>query len=528
MKKWVWTGLAGVVVIWALAAWIMLPAVQATLEAATRAELAKPEYTNAFDNVKVTFSGQEATLTGTVGAARERDQAGAVVANNVRAGGSSSNPVTNVENRVGVDYGLAHRRPKPWLLVARHGTDATLSGLLPVEWKEEAGKVLGAKLAGAKVNNLINARLSADARPRPALDARTTLDAKSLPDFAEGTVTVSNLDGRWTTLKTNASDTDARDALAFAAVEFYDVADALAPFHAWQAAEKEKARQATLPLSYAAVVALPDSLHVYGQVGDDDSQRRLVMAGLGAAYPKRRILTNAVKLSPDFRGNASWIESISALPKTDGETFVAAFKAGEKPVLWDGKGDQAAMEKALASVLPATFSKVDLWQTYDNWQKAKNAPLPAVPAPAAAPAKPLSLKINPPAPLPQGGPAMAAPAQPSAAPTLNIPAPAPKPVINVPAPAAAPAPAPAVPVSPAPTPPPVPAAPAPMPALAPTVQPAPAASAAPAPAPAAQPAPATPAAPAPVPAPAPAVQPAPASPPPAPAPADPAKTPSKP
>ena len=424
MKKWVWVGIAGVVLLWLLGAGLLLPAIQTKLERAARAELAKPEYTNAFDDVQVSFSGQEATLTGRVSSQREHDQAGAAISEKVRvadSAGSSLNPVTNVVNRVGVDYSLTRQRPKPWLLIARYGNQATIAGIVPVEWKDQATKVLSAKLAGSTISNQLNAKLSADAKPRPAVDANGTLDPKAVPALADGDIAVSPVDGHWVSLKATAKDTEVSEALTFADAEFSNVVDALAPLRAWQAAEKEKVRQAGLPLAYAGVAALPDSLHVYGLVGDDDSQRRLLVA-LGAAYPKRKILTSALKLSADIRSGSDWNPSVSALPKTDGAAFIAALKAGGKPFIWDGKGDQAAMQKALSPELPKTFAFADLWETYGNWEKAKNAPPPAKIAPPASPpaavappagpgpGKPLPITVSPPAaPSPASPPPVATP-----------------------------------------------------------------------------------------------------------------------
>ena len=464
MKKWVWIGFAGVVLLWLLGAGMLLPAIQKTLETAAKAELAKPEYTNAFDDVQVSFSGQEATLTGRVSSQRERDLAGTVVSEKVRVAdslGSSLNPVTAVVNHVVLDYALAHQRPKPWLLVAAYGKQATVAGVLPVEWKEPAAKALTAKLAGSTISNLINSKLAGDAKPRPAADANATLDAKTLPQVADGEIAVSVVDGHWVTLKPGSQDAEISSALLLADVDYSDLTDALSPLRTWQAAEKEKARQATLPPAYAGVTVLPDTLHVWGLVGDDGSQRRLMVA-LTAAFPKRKVLTNALKLSGDVRSESDWVPAVAELPKKDGEAFIAALKSGAKPVIWDGKGDQAAMQKALEGSLSKTFGFTDLWEPYANWQKAKNAPPPppAAPPAAAAPAatatppanpaaSPPALKIPPPTLItPTNPPPVLAPAaKPAASPSQPgtlIPAPG-APAVPVPAPAPAPVPTPAKP-----------------------------------------------------------------------------------
>ncbi|MDB6116838.1 MAG: hypothetical protein JWO08_619 [Verrucomicrobiaceae bacterium] len=456
MKKWIWAGLAGVVLLWALGAVTVLPAVQSKLETAVKEELAKPEYSGAFEQVNVAFSGQDATLTGKVGSQQEHAQLSNIVAEHIRTPGSSLNPVSSVTNTVGVAYELNRLRPKPWLLIGRYAGQGVISGVVPPELKDKAAQALGSKLTGAKVLTLLNDKL--EGKPRTALDANATLDAKNLPQLADGDIAVSTLNGQWSSFKATSDDTDISAALTRASVDSGDVIEALAPLRAIQAAEAEKARQATLPLAYGAVTALPDSLHIYGLTGDSESQRGLLSA-LSAAYPKRRILTSAIKTSNDIRPGSDWKAAIASLPKDD-SAFVAALPSGGKAATWSGKGDQAVMQKALAAALPPNFDFATLWEPYSAWLKAKEAPpapktLPPAPSPSAS--QP-TLKIAP--PVPQPAPSTAPTTPPSAAaPTSPAPAPA-----ATPAPPATPTPPPAV----APT----PTIPAPVPAPAPPATPA--------------------------------------------------------
>ncbi len=450
MKKWIWLGLAGVVVIWALSAGIMLPAVQSKLQAAAIVELAKPQYTGAFDDVKVSFSGQEATLTGTVASQAEHDLLTSVIGSTMRTPDSSLAPVTAVYNSVGVAYELSRQRPKPWLLLARYNGQGVIAGVLPADLKDKAVKALTDKLAGAKVTAQLNAKLGSDGKVRPAADAATTLDAKAVPQVADGQVAVTAVDGQWVSLKITSKDTEISDALSSANVDSSEVVEAMAPIRALQAAEEEKAQNARLPAAYAGVVALPDALHIFGQAGDEESQRRLVSA-LSTAYPKRKVLTSAVRVSAETRRDADWTSNLATLPKGDNDAFVAALTAGGKPVVWTGKDDEPAMQKELAAALPPTFNYAALWMPYSAWLKSKEPPAPKLnipapptlnipkptlpPAPSAPPVVQPAPKTLPP---PSGNP----PAS-----TISVPPPAPPPPPpNSPAPVTPPPAVPPVPV----------------------------------------------------------------------------------
>lgn len=466
MKKWIWLGLAGVIVIWALSAAVTLPAVQSKLQAAAAAELARPEYTGAFDEVKASFSGQEATLTGRVASQAEHDQLTTVIGSRMRTAGSSLAPVTAVYNSVGVAYELQRQRPKPWLLLARHNGQGVIAGVLPPELKDKAVKALTDKLAGAKVTPQINTKLASDSKPRPALDANATLDAKAVPQVADDQVAVTAVDGQWVLLKVTSKDTEISDALFTANVDSGEVVEAMAPIRAQQAAEEEKAQNAKLPPAYAGIVALPEALHIFGQAGDDESQRRLV-SSLTAAYPKRKVLTSAVRVSNETRKDSDWASALAALPKGDNDAFIAAFTAGGKPVVWNGKDDEPAMQKALATTLPSTFNYAALWMPYVTWLKSTEPPAPKLNIPSP-PALNLPKPTVPPAP---GSPPVVQPAPRTLPPPSNGP---PASTITVPPPVPVPPPAPPAgsssPVTPPPAPPPAtpaPASPAPSPAAPP-------------------------------------------------------------
>ncbi|MDB6139246.1 MAG: hypothetical protein JWO94_2318 [Verrucomicrobiaceae bacterium] len=437
MKKWIWVGLAGVVLLWALGAVSVLPSAQARLETAATAELGKPEYTGAFDEVKVAFSGQNATLTGKVGSQKDHAQLATLIAEKIRTPGSSLNPVEEVTDHVGVAYELSRLHPTPWLLIARYAGQGIVGGVVPSDLKDKAARVLSDKLAGAKITSSLNATLDREGKPRPPADAGASLDAKAVPALADGEIAVSALDGRWTSMKASIQDTEVSNAIG---IDSSAIIETLAPLRAMQAAEAEKVRQATLPPAYGAVAALPGSLHIFGLTGDGESQRNL-LTSLSTAYPKRKILTSAIKTSSDIRPGSDWAAALASLPKGDNDAFVAALPSGNKAVVFTGKDDEAAMEKALGSILPPSFNFSALWDPYASWLKAKEAPpvpkllpppsqppvkLAPPPAPPATPVPPPSAPTPPPPSSPAPSPAPAsttspAPAAPAAAPAATPP-----------------------------------------------------------------------------------------------------------
>ena len=450
MKKWIWLGFAGAVVLWLLGALVTVGPMRTALELAAKNELANAEYTGAFDNVTVTFSGQEASASGKVGSQADHELLTNVLKDRIRTPGSSLNPVTAVSNATGVSYELSRLHPKPWVLVSRFNGQAIIAGVLPADLKDKAVQAITANLAGAKVTSIVNSGLSSDAKVRPANNAEASLDAKVLPKVAEGEIAVSALTGTWSTFSATRSDLDVANALTFANVDSSDVVEALVPLRNFQAAEAEKIRQAGLPPAYAAVVALPDTLHIYGLAGDGESERKLTSA-LVAAYPKRKVLTTAMKQSNDIRANSDWTAAVKDLPKGDADTFVAALTAAGKTLVYKDKGDQAAMQKALSPLLPATFDFAAAWTPYGNWLKPPAPPpAPAPPAPPAA--APMAPQIKVGQPLPSTGSNLKI-----GAPAPISPAPTPKPKELTP-PSGNPAPSPVTIPQPAPSsPPPAPA-----------------------------------------------------------------------
>ena len=251
MKKWILWGAVGVVVIWLFAAWILLPQTSRSLGKFTQSLLGEARHQGAFADTRVTFSGQEARLTGTVGSSENRQLAGEITEKQVRARGEIGekwNPVTAVDNQLRVDAGWNQEHPKPWLGAVLFGKEIKLSGI--VASSELAGKAVSAlrsKMPGTEVADITLVRAGA----RPSLDWDGTLtaapDLKSLPSAAaSGTAAFSACDGKWTLCPGDADDAQIIKLASASGVEPSLALGLVNQLKDAKAQQDEKLRSATL------------------------------------------------------------------------------------------------------------------------------------------------------------------------------------------------------------------------------------------------------------------------------------------
>ena len=119
MRKYFFRALIFVAILWALGAWWYLPRTEESLNKAAQEKLEAAEHHSAFKQVKPQFSGQEATLTGVVATADEKELAAKLVGEKIRLPnkrGANYNPVTAVHNEISVDPAATGRKSE-WLLV---------------------------------------------------------------------------------------------------------------------------------------------------------------------------------------------------------------------------------------------------------------------------------------------------------------------------------------------------------------------------------------------------------------------------
>lgn len=224
---------------WFLGVVLYLPGTQRDLALQTRELLDAPKYDGVFAKVTVAYAGQEAILTGAVATAEEKKLLQEIVGGEVRLRDQQPqrNPVIAVNNRVEVNPDAAPLRRHPWLLVAVHGSQKRMEGVVKDPGQRQA--LLAAMetqwpavdaVARQRGNQMI-----VDERCLPIVDWAKSLE--TLPDFSavlrgkEGVeramVAVSMLDGAWQVFPPTASDDEIAAALSGARVTEQQVALAL-------------------------------------------------------------------------------------------------------------------------------------------------------------------------------------------------------------------------------------------------------------------------------------------------------------
>jgi outer membrane protein OmpA-like peptidoglycan-associated protein len=373
MKKWSLIGICGVILIWLLASLWLLPQTSRSLENHAQSLLSDLKHQGAFSDTRVTFSGQEALLTGTVGSSEDRLLAGEITANQVRARGELGekwNPVTAVENQLRVDSTWNQDHPKPWLGAILFENEIKLSGILSSsELADKAAGALKSKSSGTAVADLTLIR----AGTRPALDWDATLanapDLKSLPNAAKsGAAALTACDGQWTLLPGDSDDAKIRELASASGVPPSEALGLINQLRELGAQKAEKHRIASLPVAYSAVSVLPDAVHCYGHVFDTNEKSRL-RESLANAFPSRTLQDHVVA-SGDVRPEADWTVPLKSLPLDKENSYSFSMVPGEKASLWTTGGTLAEMTQSLSPRLPATFEAYPpLYAHYDGWRK---------------------------------------------------------------------------------------------------------------------------------------------------------------
>lgn len=235
--------------LWFTGVALHLPGTQRDLALQARELLGKAEHDGVFDKVIVSFSGQEATLTGVVAREEEKVLVEKIVREQVRLRDQQPqrNPVTAVHNRVVVDADAAPARRHVWLLVAVYGSQKRIEGVLkfPAQRQELLEKMEQRwPSANAELRERAN-QVIVDERSWPATDWDQTLQA--LPDFPtllagkngleRALIAVTTGDGKWQTFAPSTTDAEVAAALSSARVSLRDVELALNDFRIRPASE---------------------------------------------------------------------------------------------------------------------------------------------------------------------------------------------------------------------------------------------------------------------------------------------------
>jgi len=371
MKTGVLLGAVMVGLLWLLAG-TRVDSIEKKLSAATMDALLSPQHDGLFDNVKVTFSGQSATLSGTVGSDADRVALARLVSREVRAG-FGLNPVRQVDNHVQVDPAQKTLKPRPWLLAVAMEGKVTIAGVLPSDAdKVTASQALASKLAPQ--GTLLDNQLQAPPNAQPATDLAATL--RALPDLAGAAeddpahyaIAVSTCEGHWTQLAADRSIAAISSALAAARPLANDIARATAALETWRAGELEKARIARLASPSVGLLLLGKELRVIGSVGDEDSKRRLLI-GLSTAYGDRK-LSDQLQVAASVQPGGDWQEALGSIPKGTAAPALVVLAPGAKPLAWDGKGSIDDLKKLLATGTSSLSAQV-IW---DAFEAARQAP----------------------------------------------------------------------------------------------------------------------------------------------------------
>jgi hypothetical protein len=236
--------------LWFAGVALHLPQTQRDLAIQTTKLLDQSQHDGVYDKIVVSFSGQEATLTGAVATEEEKLSLENIVRNQVRLRDDQPgrNPVTAVHNRVEVNPAKAPHRHHTWLLVAIYGMQKRVEGVLKspsqrhtLLEKLEQSCPSPDPSSRARANQII-----VDERAWPAADWDKTL--ANVPDFSarateqqnHSLIAISTGDGEWQTFEPSASDAAIAHALAHAGVLERDVTLALNDFRIHQSAHTPK------------------------------------------------------------------------------------------------------------------------------------------------------------------------------------------------------------------------------------------------------------------------------------------------
>jgi flagellar motor protein MotB len=355
VKKYFQSGIVVVLILWLVGALIYLPWMEPKLTDAAKALLADPSHGRVFEQVRVTFSGQEATLTGAVAEPAEKDKAAAIVAKDLRLEGwftGTINPVIAVHNEIVIDPARAPFRPRPWLIVSVFGGNQRIDGVLCTgDQRQQLLESIAAKLPApaTPLNNQV--AVAANSLPAPAWDGTVA----NLPDLTatpqdQATIAISPCDGTWTTHPATVDNATVAAALKISTVKDNEITHALSKLRSWKpptaeelqqraaqkaaddAAAKAKADEAAKKQAamtpaatntnppYLGATAAEGSLRLFG-ILPTEADRASAVAAAKSAFPTFQVDGAAIQLDPTRILAQGQLPKFPA-PPTDAKPFV--------------------------------------------------------------------------------------------------------------------------------------------------------------------------------------------------------------
>ena len=227
---------------------IYLPSTQKNLSKAARDLIQQKTNDGIFDNVVVSFSGQEATLTGAVATNDEKIHVEKIVRDDIRLADQfpTRNPVTKVHNLVEINVDKAPFRQSPWLIVSLYGPQQRVDGY--VKSATQSAQFFSS-LSTLSPNRSTNNQVMVVEKSLPLRDWEKTISA--IPHFAELTqgkqgkaaavIAATNCDGVWKTFTADATNEEIAEFLSSSKVSA-DVVNRAVKDLRFTYDEKEQAR----------------------------------------------------------------------------------------------------------------------------------------------------------------------------------------------------------------------------------------------------------------------------------------------
>lgn len=199
-----------VLLLWLGGTLIFLLPTENRLDNAAKALLAdrdgdgKPDANNAFSAARVEFSGQEATLLGTVATAEEKQEMERLIKNDLRVEGWLNGhlcPVTAVHSDHLTVDATKSPRSRPWFILSLYGGNQRLDGLLKSpDQREDLYNALAAKLPTPVRPLQRQVMVDLDALPTTDWTATIAKLPESLKDHPNdrSLILASTGDGKWT------------------------------------------------------------------------------------------------------------------------------------------------------------------------------------------------------------------------------------------------------------------------------------------------------------------------------------------
>lgn len=328
INSWIRWSVIAVLGIWLLSAWVLLPKTEKALQQQAAALLSAAEHQGAFSEVRAAFSGQEASLTGSVGSEESRDQAEQIIQNKVRIeGGLASrwNPVTDVENLIRVDDSWNDRHPAQWFGLAHYDGKIRLSGILTqADLGAAAVAALKPKMPGLEIADVTLSREGA----RPALDWDATL--KSAPDLQSLTrdgnpqaFAMSACDGKWTLFPVGAKAEEITKLSAQAGVSAQAALTIQSEITQWQEALvlEQKARLAE------AEKKAREAAEVVAQKARAEAEAKAKAAAMPPPSAPPAPVSVSIPATPSFYGwtfEGGHLQIFGAVPNADWQSRIIA------------------------------------------------------------------------------------------------------------------------------------------------------------------------------------------------------------